>query len=424
MQVLIVGSGGREHALAAAAAQSPLCKGVFVAPGNAGTDAIATNLPIQPDDVAGLVQAASEYRISLALIGPEAALVAGVADALRAKGVAVFGPGKEAAQIEGSKIFAKQFMDTYRIPTAKWELHDDPRTALQALAHWDTPPVIKADGLAAGKGVYIPTSDEEATTAIGELLVDRRFGEAGNRILFEERLEGEEVSYLVLTDGNDFVAFPPAQDHKRIFEGDQGPNTGGMGAYAPTTLVNEALRARIETEVIERFLAGMRAEGLVYRGVIYAGLMIVDGAPKVLEFNARFGDPECQPLLFGLQSDLIDLTFAAANGDLSGRSLDWYPGSVMAVVMAAAGYPDAPRKGDRIHLPKTVPADTAIFHAGTTRDHDDHLITSGGRVLAVTARGSTLATATRNAYDVVEQITFEGAQVRHDIGYRELARQA
>jgi phosphoribosylamine---glycine ligase len=426
MNILIVGSGGREHALAWKVAQSPLVTRVFVAPGNAGT-AVETgveNVAIPSDDVVALRYFAQEHGISLTIVGPEIPLVAGIVDEFRAAGLACFGPTRAAAQLEGSKDYCKRFLQRHGIPTAAFQTFtriDDAKAYIQAHA---LPLVIKADGLAAGKGVVIAHTHEEAFTAAEDMLSGNAFGNAGCRIVVEEFLEGEEASFIVMADGSFALPMATSQDHKARDDGDQGPNTGGMGAYSPAPVITPELHARIMRLVIEPTLQGMAADGAPYTGFLYAGLMITpDGAPKVLEFNCRFGDPETQPIMMRLQSDLVNLCLAGVSGNLADHSIEWDSRKALGVVMAAKGYPDGYRSGDIIHgLDKDTGPDARVFHAGTKR-HDGNIVSSGGRVLCVCALGESVKEAQHRAYDLASKIHWEGAYYRNDIGYRAIARE-
>ena len=382
--ILVIGGGGREHAIVLACAKSTQTRHLYCAPGSDAIAQQASCVSLALDDHPTVINWCKSSAIDLVIIGPEAPLVAGLADDLRAAGIPTFGPDKAAAMLEGSKTFSKQFMDRHGIPTAKWEYHQDFDTAKQALQHWESPPVIKADGLAAGKGVFVPETMAEAEDALAYILKDNAFGEAGASVLLEERLLGEEVSWIAVTDGTTILSFPPSQDHKRIYNNDEGPNTGGMGAYAPTTLVDDVLRETIQTNVCDAFVKGIKSDNLNYQGAIYFGLMIVDGQPYVLEFNVRFGDPECQILLGGLTSDFVDLTYYAAINSLEKATLSWQSGSAVIVVAASAGYPQSSSKGDVIYgLDNDIPQ-TAVLHAGTKR-FEDTWQTNGGRVLGVVA---------------------------------------
>jgi phosphoribosylamine--glycine ligase len=422
MKVLVIGGGGREHALAWKLKQSEGVRQVFVAPGNAGTarDAQLTNLPIT--DKVALREWAQAQGIALTVVGPEAPLAAGVVDEFRAHGLPIFGPTQKAAQLESSKAFSKAFMQRHRIPTAEYQTFTDP---VQAHAYVDAkgaPIVIKADGLAAGKGVVVAMSQAEAHEAIDFMLLDNTLGvahnEGGARVVIEEFLEGEEASFIVLCDGVNALALATSQDHKRLLDADQGPNTGGMGAYSPAPVVTPAVHQRAMDEVILPTLRGMAADGIPYTGFLYAGLMISpNGRVKTLEFNCRMGDPETQPILMRLQSNLAQVLLSATRAELDRVTLDWDPRVALGVVLAAAGYPLHPRKGDAI---SGLPADTAdamVFHAGTA-DADGRVVVSGGRVLCVTALADTVAAAQRKAYAVVDGVHFDGMQFRRDIGFR------
>ncbi|MFW6166455.1 MAG: phosphoribosylamine--glycine ligase, partial [Ralstonia sp.] len=416
------GSGGREHALAWKLARSPKVQVVYVAPGNGGTalDKRLQNVPITDPEV--LAAFAEREGIHFTVVGPEAPLAAGIVDLFRAKGLRIFGPTQAAAQLESSKDFAKAFMHRHGIPTAKYQTF---RNAAQAHAYIDqegAPIVIKADGLAAGKGVVVAMTAEEAHGAIDMMLADNRLGDAGARVVIEEFLAGEEASFIVVCDGKDVVALATSQDHKRLLDGDAGPNTGGMGAYSPAPVVTPTLHARTLREIIMPTIRGMEKDGIPYTGFLYAGLMIdADGNPKTLEFNCRMGDPETQPIMARMKTDLYDVLDRAIDGKLDGMELDWDRRTALGVVMAAHGYPDAPRKGDVITgIPKET-EDSVTFHAGTTLK-DGALTTTGGRVLCVVGLADTVKAAQRAAYNAIEQIQFDGAQYRTDIGHRAIRR--
>jgi phosphoribosylamine---glycine ligase len=424
LKVLVIGGGGREHALAWKLKQSEGVDQVFVAPGNAGTarDAQLINLPIT--EKVALRAWAQVNGIGLTVVGPEAPLAAGVVDEFRAHGLAIFGPTQQAAQLESSKAFSKAFMQRHGIPTAAYQTFTDP---VQAHVYVDTqgaPIVIKADGLAAGKGVVVAMSLAEAHEAIDFMLLDNTLGVAHNaggaRVVIEEFLEGEEASFIVLCDGENALALATSQDHKRLLDADQGPNTGGMGAYSPAAVVTPAVHQRAMDEVILPTLRGMAADGIPYTGFLYAGLMITsDGRVKTLEFNCRMGDPETQPILMRLQSNLAQVLLAATRTELDRVNLDWDPRVALGVVLAAAGYPMHPRKGDAITGLPTDEADRMVFHAGTT-DANGAVLTSGGRVLCATVLAPTVAEAQRSAYALIGGIRFDGMQYRRDIGYRAL----
>jgi phosphoribosylamine--glycine ligase len=427
MNVLIVGGGGREHALAWKVAQSPRVAKVFVAPGNAGTaaDADLTNVPA--DAIPTLVAFAKREAIGLTIVGPEAPLAAGIVDSFRDAGLRIFGPSRAAAQLESSKDFAKAFMTRHAIPTAAYETFDDPAAAHAYVDAHGAPIVVKADGLAAGKGVVVASSVADAHAAIDALLTGHAMGNAGARVVIEEFLDGEEASFIVMADGVHALALASSQDHKRLRDGDQGPNTGGMGAYSPAPIVTPTVHARIMREVISPAIAGMAAEGLPYQGFLYAGVMIdANGAPRVLEFNCRLGDPEAQPIMARLRTDLVLLVEHALDGTLDRVEADWDRRAAVTVVLAAAGYPDAPRRGDVIdgleRVTRDAHGDVTVFHAGTAISDTGQLIVNGGRVLGVTALGDSLRQAQRAAYAAVSMIRFDGMQYRADIGHRALAR--
>ncbi|QCR37457.1 phosphoribosylamine--glycine ligase [Nissabacter sp. SGAir0207] len=427
MNILIIGNGGREHALAWKASQSPLADKVFVAPGNAGTalEPLLVNVDIAATDVNGLLEFAKQNEIGLTIVGPEAPLVIGVVDAFRAAGLKIFGPTQAAAQLEGSKAFTKDFLARHAIPTAEYHNFTDVELALAYVRSKGAPIVIKADGLAAGKGVIVAMTLEEAEAAVTDMLAGNAFGDAGHRIVVEEFLDGEEASFIVMVDGTHVLPMATSQDHKRVGDGDTGPNTGGMGAYSPAPVVSEEIHQRIMEQVIYPTVRGMAAEGNTYTGFLYAGLMIsADGQPKVIEFNCRFGDPETQPIMLRLRSDLVELCLAGAEGDLSGKSSDWDERPALGVVLAAGGYPGNYPTGDVIHgLPLEEVSDGKVFHAGT-RLQDEQVVTSGGRVLCVTALGETVAAAQRRAHQLAESIQWQGCFCRHDIGYRAIARES
>ncbi|MCI0574167.1 MAG: phosphoribosylamine--glycine ligase [Myxococcaceae bacterium] len=416
MRVLVLGSGGREHALAWKVAQSPLLTKLWCAPGNPGTASLAENVALSPEDPEAVVAFARTQKVDLVVVGPEAPLMAGVADALGAAGVPCFGPVAGAARVEGSKAFAKEVMAAAGVPAAASETFTDVAAA-EAYARARGQVVVKADGLAAGKGVIVARSAEEAAAAVRELAA---LGEAGKRLVLEEVLEGEEVSVIALCDGERYVLLPPAQDHKRVGEGDTGPNTGGMGAYTPAPFLTPAALAEVGESVIAPTLAVMRARGTPFRGALYAGLMLTQAGPRVLEFNARFGDPETQVLLMQLAEDVLPLLDACARGQLAPRPLAVHAGVTVGVVLAAHGYPQSPRKGDVISGLESVGEGVQLFHAGTTR-RDGALVTSGGRVMTVCARGATLVEARERAYAGVARVSFPGKHFRRDIGARALA---
>ncbi|MFC4621344.1 phosphoribosylamine--glycine ligase [Comamonas nitrativorans] len=424
MKILVIGGGGREHALAWKLAQSPKATKVFVAPGNGGT-ALAggklENLPIT--DVTALREWAQAEKIGLAVVGPEAPLAAGVVDEFRAHGLKIFGPTRAAAQLESSKAFSKAFMQRHGIPTAAYDTFTDPTAAHVYIDKLGAPIVIKADGLAAGKGVVVAMTLEEAHAAVDFMLVDNKFGvqhnEGGARVVIEEFLAGEEASFIVLVDGKNVCALATSQDHKRLKDGDEGPNTGGMGAYSPAPVVTADVYGRAMREIILPTVRGMEKDGVPFTGFLYAGLMIdAQGQPKTLEFNTRMGDPETQPILMRLKTDLVDVLLAATDGRLEQVELEWDRRTALGVVMAAAGYPEAPRKGDLITGLPAEADDAVVFHAGSELDADGKPRTSGGRVLCVTALADSVRQAQQRAYDAARSIHFDGMQYRRDIGYR------
>ncbi|HEB58049.1 MAG TPA: phosphoribosylamine--glycine ligase [Gammaproteobacteria bacterium] len=429
MKVLVIGGGGREHALAWKAAQSPEVETVYVAPGNAGTAAEpgVENVAIGAEDIPALRDFALQQRVDLTIVGPEAPLVAGIVDTFEAADLRCFGPRRGAAQLEGSKAFTKDFLARHNIPTAAYANFTDMAAALDYLHEQGAPIVIKADGLAAGKGVIVAMTEAEAEAAVRDMLAGNAFGEAGHRVVIEEFLEGEEASFICMVDGEHILPMATSQDHKRIGEGDTGPNTGGMGAYSPAPVVTAEIHERIMDEIIRPTVHGMAAEGNPYTGFLYAGLMIApDGGPRVIEYNVRFGDPETQPIMLRLQSDLVALCQAALDGKLDEVEARWDPRAALGVVMAAGGYPGDYRKGDVItglpaHPDDTGP-DARIFHAGTALK-DGQVVTSGGRVLCATALGETVSAAQRAAYALVDGISWPDAVWRRDIGYRAIARE-
>ncbi|MGO9446016.1 MAG: phosphoribosylamine--glycine ligase [Thiobacillaceae bacterium] len=422
MKVLVIGSGGREHALAWKLAQSPKVQRVYVAPGNGGTakEPGVKNVPLTA--IPSLIEFARREEIGLTVIGPEAPLSEGVVDAFQAAGLRVFGPTRAAAQLESSKDFAKQFMVRHKIPTGEFRTFADGPSAHAYLTEKGVPIVIKADGLAAGKGVVVAQTLEEAHNAIDTMLAGNTLGTRGARVLIEERLNGEEASFIVMVDGEHVLALASSQDHKRLLDRDVGPNTGGMGAYSPAPVVTPEMNARIMREVIIPAVTGMAREGIPYTGFLYAGVMITEsGIPKVLEFNCRMGDPETQPILFRLKSDLVVLVERAIDGRLDSVEAEWDRRAAVAVVVAAAGYPEAPRKGDMITGLPAEGEDYKVFHAGTTLQ-EGKVFTSGGRVLAVTALGDSVKIAHKRAYEVLAGIHFSGMQYRKDIGWRAIER--
>jgi len=426
MKVLVVGGGGREHALAWKCAQSKNVTEVIVAPGNAGTalEPKLRNAAVGAEDIDGLLDLAKSESVGLTIIGPEVPLVAGIVDRFRDQGLPCFGPTADAAQLEGSKVFTKEFLQRHNIPTAAYQSFTELEPALAYIREQGAPIVVKADGLAAGKGVIVAATTEEAEQVATNMLGAGSFGEAGNRIIIEEFLEGEEVSFIVMTDGKTILPLATSQDHKARDEGDTGPNTGGMGAYSPAPVVTSELEKRIMDEVIQPTLDGLAADGISYLGFLYAGLMIApDGTVTVLEFNCRFGDPETQPIMARLQTDLVELCEVAIEGRLAGKSIDWDPRAALGVVMAAGGYPASYHKGDRITgLPDLISSAVKVFHAGTAMDGGD-VVTSGGRVLCVVGLGDTVAAASDAAYAQVERISWDNVFFRRDIGHRAITRE-
>jgi phosphoribosylamine--glycine ligase len=420
LRILVVGSGAREHALAWKLAQSPRVSELFVAPGNAGTARIATNLPVAAGDIDGLVNAARIHKIDLTVVGPEDPLAAGLADAFLQNDLTIFGPVAAAARIESSKAWAKELMNAAGVPTARAERFTDLSAALDAIDDADLPIVIKADGLAAGKGVVVANTREVAEQAARSMLADNAFGDAGHEILIEEFLDGQEVSVLALTDGDVIVPLLPACDYKRALDGDAGLNTGGMGAYAPVPLVDDAMLQRIQREILEPTVAEFRKRNITYRGVLYAGLALTASGPKVIEFNCRFGDPETEVVLPLLKSDLAELLDCCARGVLSdAQPLEWEPGSCVSVVLASGGYPQTYQRGYPIEGLDQLPERAVAFHAGTTFDDAGNTVTNGGRVLALSARGADFVEARTCAYNAIEHVTFVDRQFRTDIALRE-----
>ncbi len=426
MKILVIGGGGREHALAWKAAQSPLAEKVYVAPGNAGTalEPGIENVAIDAGDLDALVRFAADEAIGLTLVGPEAPLVAGIVDRFQSAGLPCFGPTAAAAQLEGSKAFTKDFLARHAIPSAAYGVFTEVDDALAHLRRVGAPIVVKADGLAAGKGVILAADLATAEDAVRDMLAGNRFGEAGHRVVIEEFLQGEEASFIVMVDGEHVLPMATSQDHKARDDGDRGPNTGGMGAYSPAPVVTPGIHDRIMAEVIGPTVEGMAAEGRPYTGFLYAGLMIdAEGTPKVLEYNCRFGDPETQPIMLRMRSDLVAHCLAALEGGLEGETAEWDPRPSLGVVMAAGGYPGSYRQGDVIHgLPKQDASGTKVFHAGTAIKEGE-VITAGGRVLCATALGESVADAQQRAYQLVERITWRDVYYRTDIGYRAIARE-
>ena len=427
MKVLVIGSGGREHALAWKLAQSPRVDEVLVAPGNAGTarEGKCRNVAVAATDIDGLLALVAREGVALTVVGPEGPLVAGVVDRFRVQGLRIFGPTAAAAQLEGSKTFAKDFLARHRIPTAHYAVFTELDAALAHLRKVGAPIVVKADGLAAGKGVIVAMTLDEAEAAVRDMLAGNAFGAAGSRVVIEEFLDGEEASFISMVDGRTALPMATSQDHKRVFDGDTGPNTGGMGAYSPAPVGTPEVHARAMREVVEPTVRGMIADGMPFTGFLYAGLMIDKaGAPKVIEFNVRFGDPETQPVMLRLRSDLLDLVEAAIDSRLSEIEAQWDPRPSLGVVMAAANYPDTPKTGDIIHgLDTPQSPDAKVFHAGTKLDANGDVVTSGGRVLCACALGESVADAQREAYDAVAKISWDGEFHRNDIGWRAIARE-
>ncbi len=421
--VLIVGGGGREHALAWKIAQSPGIAKIFCAPGNAGIADIAECIAINPADLSALKNFAISNRVDLTVVGPELPLTLGIVDVFEQEGLRIFGPCQKAARLEGSKIFAKEIMQTHGIPTADFKAFADAEAAKKYVQHKNTPVVIKADGLAAGKGVFPSLTVSESLAAIDRIMNQREFGEAGAKIVVEEFLPGEEASFICFTDGKTIIPMPSSQDHKRVFDGDKGPNTGGMGAYSPAPVITAAMEEKIMRDIMHPIIQALYASGIRYKGVIYAGLMIENGNPRVLEFNVRFGDPETQPLLVRLKTDLLDIMQAVIDERLSEIAVTWDPRPAVCVVMASGGYPDAYEKGQPIvglQEAARVP-DTVVFHAGTALCNGQ-VVNDGGRVLGVTGWGNSITDAVTSAYRAVDKIHWQGVQFRRDIAGRAIQR--
>jgi len=423
MNVLVVGSGGREHALVWKIAQSPLVKKVYCAPGNAGIARHAECVNIGPTEMARLRNLAIDKGIDLTVVGPEAPLCEGIVDFFTAKGLSIFGPTQRAARIEGSKVFAKQLMERHGIPTARFRVFNGVELARDYIDRVDAPVVVKADGLAAGKGVIVCKTAQEARAAVSKIMIDRAFGDSGNQLIIEDCLSGEEASVLAFTDGKNIALMPSAQDHKAVYDGDEGPNTGGMGAYSPAPVITPELERTIERDVIIQAVHAMNREERPYRGVLYAGLMVTEEGPFVLEFNCRLGDPELQPLIIRLKSDLVPILQATIEGNLDEVEIEWDVRPALCVVMASGGYPGPYEKGFPIKGLEEVMGmdDVVVFHSGTALV-DGQVVTAGGRVLGVTARGDTIAEARERAYEAVRRISFEGAHYRTDIGRKALDR--
>jgi phosphoribosylamine--glycine ligase len=419
MQVLVIGGGGREHALVWKIKQSPKVEKIFCAPGNAGTAELAENIPIAADDIKGLLKFALKKRIGLTVVGPEQPLVKGVVDQFEEKGLRIFGPNARAAELEGSKSFSKDIMKKYGLPTAEYKTFNSAASAAKYIENKNCPLVVKANGLAAGKGVLLCQTADEALAAVDSIMGKRLFGEAGDQIVVEEFLEGEEVSVLVFSDGQSVLFMDSAQDHKAAYDGDKGPNTGGMGAFSPAPIFTEKMRQKVRDKIMLPMIRAMQQEGRPYKGILYAGLMLTKTGPQILEFNARFGDPETQPLLVRMDSDIVPIFEACIDGTLDECPLKWKNESSVCVVMAAKGYPDSYEKGKRISGLKDANAlpGVVVFHAGT-KEQDGEVLTQGGRVLGVTAIGDDTATAISRAYEAVEKIEWNGIHYRKDIGHR------
>lgn len=423
MRVLIVGGGGREHALAWKIEQSPQVDKIFCAPGNAGIAEIAECRDVNAEDIKALLFLARQEGVDLTVVGPEAPLVGGIVDVFVEEGMTIFGPSRRAALLEGSKVMAKEIMQRYGVPTASFKVFDEVEKAVTYIKRSGGPVVVKADGLAAGKGVIVADTVPEAVEALEKIMRHKAFGEAGRRVVIEERLEGEEVSVFAFVDGENYILMPEAQDHKAVFDGDKGPNTGGMGSYSPAPVFTPELKNRIEKEIFNPLLKGLRQEGIIYRGVLYAGLMITREGPKVLEFNVRFGDPETQVLMPRLKSDLAEILLSVAKGSLARTKPQWSEECAVCVVLSSRGYPGAYEKGKVISGLEVLKGEEGImvFHAGTARDNNNY-ITSGGRVLGITACRPTLEEAVSKVYQAVEKVQFEGCHYRRDIAYRALNR--
>ena len=419
MRVLVIGSGGREHALVWKIKQSPKVKEIFCAPGNAGTSEIAENIPIAADDIEGLLQFALKKEIGLTVVGPEQPLVMGIVDQFEVKGLRIFGPNANAAELEGSKAFSKDIMKKYGLPTAEYEIFTSAESAAKYIKNKNCPLVVKADGLAAGKGVLLCQSSKEALAAVDKIMRHRDFGKAGDQIVVEEFLEGQEISVLAFSDGQTILLMDSAQDHKAVFDGDKGPNTGGMGAYSPAPIFTEIMQQKVRDKIVLPMVRAMQQEGRIYKGILYAGLMLTKTGPQILEFNARFGDPETQPLMVRMDSDIIPIFEACIDGTLGHSSINWKKESSVCVVMVAAGYPGPYQKGEIISGLKnanSIPG-VVLFHAGT-KEHNGKVITNGGRVLGVTATGENKEGAIERAYDAVSKVDWKGIHYRKDIGSR------
>ena len=417
MKILVVGGGGREHALAFAIKRSPLCSELFCAPGNAGTAQIAHNINIKDSDIDAIVSFCLENRIGLVVVGPEVPLALGLVDELNIRGIKAFGPSKNAAQIEASKSFSKQFFKKYSLPTAEFDVFDNIDDAKNYINKKGSPIVVKADGLAAGKGVTVAQTEAEAIDALKEIFIERKFKDAGNKVVIEEKLEGEEASFLAFSDGENILPMIAAQDHKPVFDNDLGPNTGGMGAYAQAPIIDDELRQYIIKNIMQKTIDGLRKEGIIYKGVLYAGLMIKDKKPYLLEFNCRFGDPETQVILPLMDSDIVDIMLASIDGNLASKTIKWKRGYAVCVVLASGGYPVEYDKGKVISgLGDVKKLDNVyVFHAGTAEKNSD-IVTNGGRVLDVVGTDESFDKAQKGAYDAIKLINFDGMQYRKDIG--------
>jgi phosphoribosylamine--glycine ligase len=422
-KILVIGSGGREHAIVWKLSASPEISKIYCAPGNGGISHLAECIPILADDIISLADFAEKESIDLTIVGPEAPLSMGIVDSFRQRGLHIFGPDSRAAELEGSKAFAKEFMKKYSIPTANYQIFSSPEEAKNYILDKGVPITIKADGLAAGKGVILAMTEKSALDAIGMIMVKKAFGDAGNRVIIEELLQGEEASFIVFTDGETIIPMPSSQDHKPVYEGDKGPNTGGMGAYSPAPVVTPEISEKIMNTIMAPTVQGMAAEGRVYKGILYAGLMIINGEPWVLEFNARFGDPETQPLLVRMKSELLPVLEAITTNTLREVQIEWDQRPAICVVMASSGYPGSYKKGKLISGLEEAEQmeDTQIFHSGTALENGQ-LVTNGGRVLGVTALGGSIQEAINQAYKAVSKITWEGVYFRRDIGNKALKR--
>ncbi|WP_408955342.1 phosphoribosylamine--glycine ligase [Natroniella sp. ANB-PHB2] len=422
MKVLVIGSGGREHTLVWKLKQNQRVRDLFVAPGNAGTDGLATNVELDSDDIEGLVSFALEEEIDLTFVGPEAPLVAGIVDRFEKEGLQIFGPNQQAAQLEGSKVFSKNLMQEYGIPTAKYQSFSDAEVAIEYIKQEGAPIVVKAEGLAAGKGVIVAETEEEAIAAVEEIMVDERFGQAGAQVVIEEFLTGEEATVLAFTDGEEIIPMVASQDHKQAYDGDQGPNTGGMGAYAPAPIVTEELLEEVYEEILKPTIEALKQEGITFKGVLYTGLMIEKGEAKVLEYNVRFGDPEAQVVLPLLETDLVEIAEAVIAGKLEEIEVNWRKQKAVCVVMASGGYPVEYETGKEIRgLEQIADEEAVVFQAGTAKE-DGSLVTAGGRVLGVTALGNDYQATIEQAYQAVERIDFTGAHYRTDIGQKAIEK--